>query len=245
MNIPARQIRDLVQDIPGLRPVLSPRQQRTREIILTAAVRTFAILGFKNVSMRAFAAGIWISRDRIQTHFLDMDSLLAEMLFAHLQGVSRAIGNAPRTPKDHRAAYYAYTRAHFGTMKREHAVFVFERENLPEDLLDGVESLHAGLGPMLCPEDPDRVLTLLDDPKNDLNDVEAALAAPAATVQPTPQQNLATAHRRRTRGTMPTRARRIRATPGIAMPTRAMPGRAMPRHRKPRFGRSRHPVRLH
>jgi AcrR family transcriptional regulator len=191
MNIPARLIRAVVQDIPGLRPEITPQAQRTRELILTAAVDTFAHLGRKGISMRALAEASWISRDRIRVHFLDIDSLLAEILEIHLRGIGRALGNAPNTPKDRRAAYFAYTRGPFGNVTKEHALLIFERKYLPPDLLPAIQHAHLLLGQLLCPENPTRALEILDDPGFDLEEVEI-LHTPKSAKAPQPQRDLAT-----------------------------------------------------
>jgi hypothetical protein len=187
MNIPARLVRAVVQDIPGLRPEPTPAAQRTRDLILKAAVNTFAALGRRNLTMIALAEGIWMSRARIREHFLDLDCLLAEILTAHLQGLARALKAAPNTPTHRRAAYYAYTRGPSGGLAKEHALFVTERQYLPNDLLPAIEDAHRRLGPMLCPENPDAVLKALDDPTYRLATIERARAGnPAPRPKPAP-----------------------------------------------------------
>ena len=193
MNIPARLIRAVIEDIPGLRPILSPRQEQARGLILQVAVATFAALGRKRVTMRALAKAAWMSRDRIEFHFLDLDCLLSEILHTHLQGLSRALGAAPKDPKERRAAYYAYTRGAFGRLSKDHAVLVFERHHLPPDLLPTIEQMRSGFGHTLCPENPERALDLLDNPSITLDEIEFLLAHHATKTQPKPALDLTTA----------------------------------------------------
>jgi AcrR family transcriptional regulator len=193
MNIEARHIRAIVEDIPGLRPVLSPRQEQMRGLILQAAVATFAALGRRRVTMRALAKACWMSRDRIEFHFLDLDCLLSEILHVHLQGLSRALGAVPKNPRERRAAYYAYTRGGLGGLTKEHAVLIFERHHLPPDLLPTIEKIRSGFGHTLCPENPARALDLLDNPSITLDEIEFLLAQPAAKTQPKPALDLANA----------------------------------------------------
>jgi AcrR family transcriptional regulator len=178
--IPARTIRAVVEDIPGLRPDLTPRMEKARDHILEAGTRTFAALGRKGVTMRALAKACWMSRDRIYFHYLDVDCLLEAILFKHLQGIIRAMGEAGRDPAARRAAYFRYTHGPGGGPTREHGIFIFERGHLPPDIRPNIEDLHAGLGPLLCPEQPERVLTLLVDPSLEYHDVEHRLANPEA-----------------------------------------------------------------
>jgi AcrR family transcriptional regulator len=164
-----------------------------RGLILQAAVATFAALGRRRVTMRALAKACWMSRDRIEFHFLDLDCLLSEILHVHLQGLSRALGAVPKNPKERRAAYYAYTRGGLGGLTKEHAVLIFERHHLPPDLLPTIEKLRNGFGHTLCPENPARALDLLDTPSITLDEIEFLLAQPAAKTQPKPALDLATA----------------------------------------------------
>jgi AcrR family transcriptional regulator len=179
-NIPARLIRAVVEDIPGLRPELNPRMEKTRDQSLQAATRTFAILGRRGVTMRALANASWISRDRIYFHYLDVDCILEAVLFKHLQAIIRTMSNAESTPQARRAAYFRYTRGPGGGPTREHGIFIFETRHLPDDLRPNIVDLHAGLGSLLCPEQPGRVLDLLDHPGLDLPEVEHLLANAAA-----------------------------------------------------------------
>jgi len=181
MPIPIRQLRAITDDLPGARPILSPREQARQDQILAAATALLARFGRAGLTMAAFAAALRMSPATLRRYFPDMDSLLAEILMRHLQAIAAALGKVPFDAPDRaparRAAYIAHTRTAFNAHTEPHLILLRERHALPPDLAEPVEKLRTLLADMLAPETPDLALTLLDAPELQPAQIETILAA--------------------------------------------------------------------
>ncbi len=77
MKTPSRVIRALIEDMPGGRPPLEPRQQKMFDHILDVGRSTFARQGWHTVGMAAFAEGVGVSPATIRRYICDLENLLA------------------------------------------------------------------------------------------------------------------------------------------------------------------------
>ena len=118
MKTPLRILRAIAQDLPGVCPELTPRDQGRRRAILTAATAMMAERGPHTVSLTDIATAVGIPRGTIQYLFPDLDNLLATIIKDHLLEIAAAIAEARReSPAGAdiqavgRAAYVTATRA--------------------------------------------------------------------------------------------------------------------------------------
>jgi AcrR family transcriptional regulator len=145
----------------------------------------FARYGRQAISFRNFAIALKMAPATLRNHFADLDELFVKILVNHIMDISRAIGEVPRDPASRRAAYLAATRAPFGGLTQTHALLVYERQHLPPDLREFIDSLHGPFGEVCAPKPADpclaaKTLALLDSPCFEAADIETALAPFAA-----------------------------------------------------------------
>jgi AcrR family transcriptional regulator len=131
-------------------PVLTPRQQRRQANILTVATEMIARFGLSHCSMRLIAHALRIGTATLRWHFSDLDCILAEILRAHLAGLTQAIADVPQTAPDaqqrKRAAFRHYTRGANATFTHEHLLLVRDRSQLPPDLAEPIEAAYQEIG---------------------------------------------------------------------------------------------------
>ncbi len=192
MPIPIRILRAHVQDLPGERRTPSARELDREDRILNTARALMARYGRANLTFGALAAAIRLAPATIRRHFPDLDSILAALIYRHLNAISHAIGEATHGipfhhPQRHalqRAAYVAFTRNAFSGTTPDHTLLIRERHTLPPDLLDHIEHLRELIGGSLGKATPETILSLLDNPFIQPPQIEAMLAAlqdPTAT----------------------------------------------------------------
>jgi AcrR family transcriptional regulator len=180
MITPPRILRALVDDLPGHRPTLTPRQQDREAAILHVAEVLMARFGRAKLTMTNFALALRMSRATIRFHFVDLDCILSEILLRHLRAIAGAIGAVPLDAPDlfaaRRAAYLAATRT-FGAAKPAHRLLVRDRHILPPDLLQTVEQMRDIVAESVGGTQGAMVLALLDMEEFQAAQIEAMVAA--------------------------------------------------------------------
>jgi len=180
MITPPRILRALVDDLPGHRQTLTPRQQDREAAILHVAEVLMARFGRAKLTMTNFALAMRMSRATIRFHFVDLDCILSEILLRHLRAIACAIGAVPLDAPDlfaaRRAAYLAATRT-FGAAKPAHRLLVRDRHILPPDLLQTVEQMRDIVAESVGGPQGAMVLPLLDLEEFQAAQIEAMVAA--------------------------------------------------------------------
>jgi AcrR family transcriptional regulator len=196
MSIPARILRAHEQDRAPAEYALTEREQRRHERILASAQCLMSAYGRANIAFRELAIALRMGSSTLRFHLADLDALLGEILFRHLQALAAAIGRVQTDPKPaRRAAYLAYTRGALGGLTEAHLLFVRDRHLLPPDLLEGLEAARSSLGEWLAGDMADEALLLLDSPIFSGARIEACLAtktaAPQASAAPSKSKPIA------------------------------------------------------
>ena len=131
-------------------------------------------------TLARFASMIWISAATIRRHFIDLDSLLFDILMEHLQALSTALGRVRQDAPDRaaacRKAYLAHTRTGLGGLTEAHRLFTRDRCLLPRDDREALDQIQLGLGTLLGGECPASTLQLLDSEILEPEEVEAIIA---------------------------------------------------------------------
>ncbi len=172
------------------RPPLTDKQREREERIITATRTLMASFAGDTLTIGKLALALRMSPATIRRHFIDIDSILAEILLRHLIEISRAIGKIPREhPAWHaaaRAAYIEATRTGWGALSDAHLLLIRARHTLPDDLAKPIEDMRQLIGEALAGEHAETALTLLDAPHLQPPQIEAMLAASQAKPAPKP-----------------------------------------------------------
>ena len=180
MKTSTRTLRKRIAKIPGFQPLLSPRDIARRETIMGAALATMVDYGRETFTIAQLANALEISPGTIRRHFIDMDGLMMEILERHLREVSDAIESVPPDAPDlaaaRRAAYLAATRTPEGGLTEAHHLLTRDRFTLPEDDQEALDLIRLAQGAELGGISPESVLSLLDSPKLDAEEIELIMA---------------------------------------------------------------------
>jgi AcrR family transcriptional regulator len=192
-----------VEKILNTRPVLSEKQRAREQAILATAQRLMVADRTGALTIAKLAIALRMAPDTIRWHFVDIESVLAEIILRHLTEIEGAIS---KIPQDHpnrqaaaRAAYAETTRTAWGALTEPHLLLIRKRHTLPEDLAKPVEDLRKRIGQMLAGERGAAVLSLLDSPALALAKIEdmlAALEAHAQSAKPAQPQTQPKAERK-------------------------------------------------
>jgi AcrR family transcriptional regulator len=194
MLTPVRILRALIDSKNGGPPALTPREREREERILAEGQFQMAKHGSHKITLTGLAKSVGITRDALQRHFCDIESLLAAILYRHLANIAAELAKIPSDAADlhqlRRAAYVAFTRTESNALTEPHLLLVRERHMLPDDLRPGVEAARRDLGSILTAGEPERTLSLLDSPNFSPEDIELALGIsdPAAASPPQPRR---------------------------------------------------------
>jgi AcrR family transcriptional regulator len=193
MPIPLRTLRAEADALTGHRRKRSTRECEQEDRILLVAGHLFARHGRDNIAFNDFAIAMRMSTRTLRNHFVDLDSLLAEILQRHLRAVADAIGTVPPTALNlhvaRRAAYLQATRTPYGGPTEAHILLVRDRHLLPPDLADTIETLRSGLGDMVAFPNGPAALALLDTTEVSASQIETMLAPAAPQPPPDPQKS--------------------------------------------------------
>jgi AcrR family transcriptional regulator len=181
MQTPTRTLIAEAQNLGRVRPDITPRQCERRDKILHIGLDLMARHGTPTLSVTSLAAAVGITVASFRRYFYDLETLLADLLFAHLQRLSECLGEIPRDAPDcfvrRRAAYFEHTRAALGGFTPLHLLMVRDRVFLPDAERDTLETIHHQLGRLLAGDHAEEALALLDTLQFDPPRIEAALAA--------------------------------------------------------------------
>ena len=111
--------------------------------VRAAALKLFARHGYAAVSMRQIAAEVGVQAGALYLYTPDKQSLLAELMVAHMEDLLAAWAAQPQ-PSEPRAALDAFARFHIGFhLDRPEAVFIayMELRNLVPENFARVEAL--------------------------------------------------------------------------------------------------------
>ena len=180
MPTPTRLLRATADALPGRSNTLSERQRARQEDILAVGLGIMVQHGRVALTMGRFAAAARMSASTIRRHFVDLDSILAELLSRHLLDVFTALGRVPEDAPNRkaalRAAYLKTTRNGFGAHTAAHTLLLRERHTLPPDLAAPLEQIVTSLGEILAGPHAEAAMALLDRPGLKTQDIEAMLA---------------------------------------------------------------------
>jgi len=169
-------------------------EHKRHETIIDASRALMAEFGRNALTFTALAKALTMSRSTLERHFVDLDSILGEILTRHLIFLSKIIGDiAPDTPhcqQQRRAAYWEATRSAGGAFTEAHGLYLRERQAMPPDLAEGIEASRLALGQLLAGELAEEALALLDSPGLDPDRIEARLGTPATPPVKLPRPQL-------------------------------------------------------
>jgi AcrR family transcriptional regulator len=181
MQTPDRLLRDTADGLPGRETLLTDKQLARREEILSAALALIARHGRVGLTMGRFATALRIGAATIRRYFVDLDSILAELLARHLVAIMEAFADfpdaAPHLKTALRAAYLQATRGADGGFTDAHTLLLRERHTLPPDLSADIEEARDRIGQILAGQHAATALALLDTPGVAAAQIEAMLAA--------------------------------------------------------------------
>jgi AcrR family transcriptional regulator len=191
MKIPLRTARALADDKFGP-PPFTPRQREREAKIIALATDLMARHGKDHITMGHVAHALRIHIYTLRWHFSDLDSLLHEILSAHLTGIARAFSEVPHEAPDRqaqlRAIFHRHTRKPWGGFTEAHLLLIRERFTLPSDLLESIEATYKGLGMNMAGDWFMDVLAMLDTDRFELDEIEARLSVlthpPRAEIPP-------------------------------------------------------------
>ena len=222
MKTPLRILRAIAQDLPGICPEPTPRDQARRQSILTAATAMMAERGPHTVTLTDIAAAVGIPRGTIRYIFPDLDNLLATIIRDHLRQISSVIGDARRAiaagstvQATSRAAYITATRTGLGGFLPAHILTVSYRHLLPPDELEGVDQCRNVVAYLVGGRDPLATLDLLDNFRFTLREVEAMLATVAEMPEPSWADSLPPPRPKTSREIDDEKARAFNYSPGF------------------------------
>jgi AcrR family transcriptional regulator len=172
-------------ELPGIAPQFSDKQLAQRAAILRACRTLMADEGRSGMTLAYVARLIWIPAAAIRQHFINLDSVLFEILLSHLQAISKAMANIPPDAPDiyaaRRKAYLAYTRTPWGALTEDHVLLTRDVFTLRPQDHQVLWDLHRGLGQLLGGDRPESTLQLLDFPGLDRQEIEDILAKRTAS----------------------------------------------------------------
>ncbi len=164
--IPPRLTRATVQARINPNNTRTARDQQRRDQILAAALALLTAQPRHTVTIATLALGMIVSPATIRRHFLDIDSIVAEILQNHLCAIIKTIGEIPadcaNLRQRRRKAYLAATRTPWGHFTDTHALLLREAQSLPEDLASAITQMRCGIGYTLAGDRGHDMLQMLD-----------------------------------------------------------------------------------
>jgi AcrR family transcriptional regulator len=185
-------------------------KQREREARIIAATQILMV-GFPDdrFTIGKVALALRMTPAAIRQYFIDIETIVAQILIRHLIAVHRAIAKIPHEAPNRmalqRAAYLDATRHPWGGFTETHDLLIRMRKTLPEDLAKPVEDMRQVIGETLGGEHAEAALMLLDSLHLEPGEIEAAFAntthaadaADAPEPKPAQPQTPATAEHKR------------------------------------------------
>ena len=203
--IPPRLTRATVQARINPNTTRTLRDQQRRDQILDAALALLITQPRHTITIATLAMGMILSPATIRRHFLDIDSIVAEILQNHLRAIIKTIGEIPKhcenLSQKRRKAYLAATRTPWGNFTDTHALLLREAQSLPEDLASAITQMRVSIGYTLAGDRGHDMLQMLDTAWANHALIEPMCAAIETTAQqslpdppaPAPAENPASA----------------------------------------------------
>ena len=188
--IPPRLIRATIQARINPNQTRTARDQQRRDQILDAALGLLTTHPRHTITIATLAMGMIVSPATIRRHFLDIDSIVAEILQNHLRAIIKTIGEIPNQCENvgqkRRQAYLAATRTPWGHVTDTHALLLREAQSLPEDLASAITQMRTSIGYTLAAERGHDMLQMLDTAWQN----HALIEPMCAAIETTAQQSL-------------------------------------------------------
>ncbi len=188
--IAPRLIRATIQARINPNTTRTARDQQRRDQILDAALGLLISHPRHTVTIASLAMGMIVSPATIRRHFLDIDSIVAEILQNHLIAIIKTIGevsaDCDNIPRKRRQAYLTATRTAWGHFTDTHALLLREAQSLPEDLASAINQMRVSIGYTLGGERGYDILQMLDTAWQN----HALIEPMCAAIENTPQQSL-------------------------------------------------------
>ncbi len=182
-----RLIRATVQARINPNQTRTARDQHRRDQIIAATQSLLTAYPRHTITIATLATGMIISPATIRRHFLDIDSIVAEILQNHLRAIIKTIGEIPadceNLAQKRRQAYLAATRTPWGNLTNTHALYVREAQSLPEDLASAISQMRVSIGYTLAGDRGHDMLQMLDTPWANHALIEIFCAAIETTAQ--------------------------------------------------------------
>jgi len=167
---------------------LTEKQREREERIIAATQTLMASFPGDHFTIAKIALALRMTPASVRRYFIDVESILAEILLRHLTEISRAIGKIPNDhPNRHsarRAAYMEITRTGWGGFTEPHQLLIRARCILPEDLAKPIELMRQCIGEQLAGDNAETAFTLLDTPHLQAVEIEAMMAHTGGTAAP-------------------------------------------------------------
>ncbi len=164
--IPPRFIRATIQARINPNQTRTARDQQRRDQILDAALALLTAHPRHTITIATLAMGMIVSPATIRRHFLDIDSIIAEILQNHLRALIKTIGEIPTDGENLQQkrsnAYLAATRTPWGNFTDTHALLLREAHALPEDLASAITQMRVSIGNTLAGNRGHDMLQMLD-----------------------------------------------------------------------------------
>jgi hypothetical protein len=194
MHIPARILRSWVEDAHG-RPPPSTKELDREEAILTKARTLLLRAGRHGVSLSTMGLALRMAPSTIRMAFCDLDNILFELLWRHLEKIYGAVLAIPDDSPDCTAArltaYLQIARVGMGGLSGSHRLLVRDRHALPPDLAEPIEDIRRQIGEKIAGRDGELALNMLDtpwvEPHRLVAMLQALAAAPDAPAQAEPE----------------------------------------------------------
>jgi AcrR family transcriptional regulator len=193
MHISPRLLRAEAETMSINKRLLTDKEVEREARILDTAQRLMASFTRGALSIAGLAGALGMAPATIRRHFVDIDSILAEILVRHLLAVCQAIGRIPRDQPGRaaalRAAYLASTRTAGGGLTEAHLLLLRERHTLPTDLAEQIESFRQDIGRALAGGHAAKALSLLDNTELQAQEIATLLgsSAPPRAALPAPK----------------------------------------------------------
>ncbi len=188
--IPPRLIRTTAQARINPNQTRTARDQQRRDQILDAALALLTSHPRHTITIATLATGMIVAPATIRRHFLNIDSIIAEILQNHLRALIKTIGEIPADCVNlrqlRRKAYLAATRNLWRHVSDTHALLLREAQSLPEDLASAINQMRCGIGYTLGGERGHDMLQMLDTAWQN----HALIEPMCAAIETTAQQSL-------------------------------------------------------
>jgi AcrR family transcriptional regulator len=118
-------------------PPFTLRQQERDDRITAVGEALMAQFGRNNITFSMLAVALQITTATLRFHYTDLDALLAQILWEHMESIEQRLRQVPATAPNYRralqAAYREATRDENGKTSAAHILLQRDSRLLPED----------------------------------------------------------------------------------------------------------------